>query len=113
MKDVETVTHLIVLYWCHRADRKLLQAHTPWDDKPHGVFATRSPNRPNPVAFCIAELVARKGNILIVKGLDALDRSPLLDLKPYSSAIDAIKGTRMGWLEKASRGKDFPSSRRS
>lgn len=110
LKDVETISHLIILYWCHRADRNALQAHTPWDDKPHGIFATRSPNRPNPIAFCIAELVERKNNVLIVKGLDALDQTPLLDIKPYSSEIDAVMEARMGWLERASRGKRFPSA---
>ena len=97
LKDIETASHLIVLYWADKADRNVQQTNTPHDDKPHGVFATRSPNRPNPINLNIVDLVSREGNILHVKGMDALDRSPLLDLKPYSSDIDSIPNARIGW----------------
>lgn len=97
---METVTHLIVLYWCDRADRSRLHATPPIDNKSHGVFATRSPNRPNPIALDIARLVERKENKLIVSGMDALDGSPILDLKPYSPEIDCILDARVGWREK-------------
>lgn len=88
--DIESYTHLIVLYWGDRADRGVLQAIPPGRLEATGVFACRSPNRPNPVAFCVAELISREGGRLFVRGVDALDGSPLIDLKPYVAALDSI-----------------------
>lgn len=90
LKDVEKASHLIVLYWCHRSDRNKLQSRTPFGETIRGVFATRSPSRPNPIALCVAELLEVDGNRLRVRGLDALDGSPLLDIKPYAPGIDAV-----------------------
>lgn len=90
LKDVTRSSHIIVLYWGDRANRTVLQSRTPFSDIPVGVFASRSPNRPNPIAFCVADLLRQEGNRLIVRGVDALDGSPLLDIKAYASAIDAI-----------------------
>jgi tRNA-Thr(GGU) m(6)t(6)A37 methyltransferase TsaA len=100
LKDIETASHLIVLYWADKADRTVKQTNTPFDTKPHGVFATRSPNRPNPINFNVVELISREGNILFVKGMDALDKSPLIDLKPYNSEIDSIPNSKLGWKDK-------------
>ena len=91
LQDVEQQPHLIVLYWLDRANRTALKAIPPHTDIEHGVFATRSPDRPNPIGICIVELVRREGNQLFVRGLDALDGTPLLDIKPYSAAIDSVK----------------------
>lgn len=90
IKGIKRSTHMIVLYWGDRADRSVLQSPTPFSEEPMGVFASRSPNRPNPIAFCIAELVRCEGNSIVVKGVDALDGSPLLDIKTYAKAIDCI-----------------------
>ncbi len=98
MKGIDQVSHLIVLYWCDRVDRGILQSITPFSNDPKGVFACRAQMRPNPIAFCIAEVLERNENILRVKGIEALEGSPLLDLKPYSSAIDSIEGIRIGWM---------------
>lgn len=100
LKDVEQATHLIVLYWCHLGDRRTLQTRTPFGPELHGVFACRSPSRPNPIAFCVAELLEVRGNRLLVRGVDAVDGSPLLDIKPYSSEIDSVSGARIGWFER-------------
>ena len=100
LKDIETCSHLIVLYWLDRSDRSVLQGCTPHDSEIHGVFATRSPNRPNPIGFSVVELVEKEKNVLKVRGLDALDNSPLLDIKPYSSELDAILGAKIGWYER-------------
>lgn len=89
LKNIEEASHLIVLYWGHRADRKVLQAKPPWGKEIRGVFATRSPNRPNPIAFCVGEILQVEGNQIRVKGLDALDGSPVVDIKVYSPEIDA------------------------
>lgn len=90
LKEIEKVSHIYVLYWGDRSNREILQSKTPFSEEPVGVFASRSPNRPNPIALCIADLLRRNGNQLVVRGLDALDGSPLLDIKVYSPAIDSI-----------------------
>ncbi|MCK4359578.1 MAG: tRNA (N6-threonylcarbamoyladenosine(37)-N6)-methyltransferase TrmO [Candidatus Cloacimonetes bacterium] len=101
LKDIEQASHLIVLYWLDKADRGILQEHNPHYAEIHGIFVTRTQNRPNPIGVTIAELIERKGNILRVKGLDALDKTPLLDIKPYFSGIDAVQDARIEWFEKA------------
>ena len=91
LQDVEFHLHLIVLYWLDRSDRATLKATPPGTGREHGVFATRSPDRPNPIGFAVADLLHRDGNRLVVRGLDALDGTPLLDLKPFSAATDCVK----------------------
>lgn len=91
LQDVEVQTHLIVLYWLDRSNRTTLKAIPPHTGIEHGVFATRSPDRPNPIGICIVEFVHREGNQLYVRGLDALDGTPLLDIKPYSADLDSVK----------------------
>ena len=103
LKDVEDCSHLILLYWLHKARRDTLLAQPPHNHKIHGVFATRSPHRPNPIGFCIVELLERKKNILKVKGLDAIDGTPLLDIKPYSPKFDYVPNAKVEWLEKAEK----------
>jgi len=98
LKDVTRCSHLIVLYWGDRANRETLQSRTPFSDVPVGVFASRSPNRPNPIAFCVADLIRQEGNRLVVRGVDALDGSPLLDIKAYAPAIDAIPNATNGHI---------------
>jgi tRNA-Thr(GGU) m(6)t(6)A37 methyltransferase TsaA len=95
--DIDTCSHLFVLYWQDKSDRKILQSKTPWGPDVHGVFATRSPNRPNPVGLCVVDLIERKGRYLEVKGLDALNGSPLIDIKPYAAGIDAFPDAGIGW----------------
>jgi tRNA-Thr(GGU) m(6)t(6)A37 methyltransferase TsaA len=74
----------------------------PTDDKPHGVFATRSPYRPNPVGLTVVELLRRDGATLHVRGVDMLDATPVLDIKPYMSGIDPSV-LRRGWFDDAER----------
>ena len=81
---IEQHQHLIVLYWAHLAKRDLLKTLPPAARELHGVFASRSPGRPNPLSLCIAELIERDGSILRVKHLDALDGSAVIDIKPYT-----------------------------
>ncbi|MFZ7104185.1 MAG: tRNA (N6-threonylcarbamoyladenosine(37)-N6)-methyltransferase TrmO [Peptococcaceae bacterium] len=103
LKDIEGASHLIVLYWCDRSKRDVLLVNTPWDTEPHGVFVTRSPQRPNPIAFDVVDLLERQGNILKVRGMDALDKSPLLDIKPYNSRTDAILHAKVDWFDQAGK----------
>ncbi len=90
LKEIEKASHVYVLYWGDRSNREILQSPTPFSREPVGVFASRSPNRPNPIALCVADLLERNGNTLTVRGVDALDGSPLLDVKIYSPHIDSF-----------------------
>jgi len=101
LKDIETCTHLIVLYWLDRARRDALKVVPPHDTREHGVFATRSPHRPNPIGFAVVELIERNGRVLRVKGLDALNNTPVVDIKPYSSYLDSVENASIGWYEEA------------
>ncbi|SHF61216.1 tRNA-Thr(GGU) m(6)t(6)A37 methyltransferase TsaA [Caldanaerobius fijiensis DSM 17918] len=92
LQDIKNKKHLIVLYWCHLGRRDVLKTTTPFGPEIKGVFSTRSPSRPNPIAFCVVDLLKVEGNKLYVKGIDALDGSPLLDIKPYVYDLDSIKG---------------------
>ena len=86
---IEQNKYLIVLYWAHLAKRDILKTIPPAAKEIHGVFASRSPGRPNPLSLCIAELIEREGNILRVKNIDALDGSAVIDIKPYTQ-MDAL-----------------------
>jgi tRNA-Thr(GGU) m(6)t(6)A37 methyltransferase TsaA len=101
--DIDRCTHLYVLYWQDRSNRSILQTKTPWGPEIHGVFSTRSPNRPNPIGLCVVDFLGRDGRLVRVNGLDALDGSPLLDLKPYSASIDSFPDARIGWLKDSGR----------
>jgi formylmethanofuran dehydrogenase subunit E len=91
LKDIAQRPHLIILYWLDRADRNILTAIPPHANKEHGVFATRSPDRPNPIGLAVTDLLSIDGTRLMVRGLDALDGTPVLDIKPYSAEIDYVK----------------------
>jgi tRNA-Thr(GGU) m(6)t(6)A37 methyltransferase TsaA len=95
LKDLDTQKHLIVLSWFDRADRTALTAIPPHNPVEHGVFATRSPNRPNPIGFSVVDLIGREGRTLHVRGLDALDNTPVIDIKPYSPDIDCVQGSKV------------------
>jgi formylmethanofuran dehydrogenase subunit E len=98
--DIDQCSHLIVLYWQDRADRNVLRTRTPWGPEIHGVFATRSPNRPNPIGLCVVELLERDGPLLRVRGMDALEGSPLIDIKPYSPETDCVQDAVIAWPER-------------
>lgn len=90
LQDIEKNKHLIALYWFDRSDRSLLKATPPGSGTEHGVFATRSPERPNPLGFAVVDLLRREDNRLVVRGLDAFDETPLIDLKPYYPDLDCV-----------------------
>ncbi|MGQ9476246.1 MAG: tRNA (N6-threonylcarbamoyladenosine(37)-N6)-methyltransferase TrmO [Actinomycetota bacterium] len=99
LKDIEAANYLYIFYWASRASRDVLQTVTPWGPEARGVFACRSPARPNPINLCVVELLRREGNRLTVRGLDALEGSPLLDIKPYISRVDCVLDARIAWFE--------------
>jgi len=102
LKDIEGFSHLMVLWVFHRSAGFDLVGTPPSDSQPHGVFATHSPRRPNPIGMTVVELMQREGALLHVKGVDMLDGTPLLDIKPYSSSVP-MEQLRRGWLAEAEK----------
>jgi tRNA (adenine37-N6)-methyltransferase len=100
LQDIEGFSHLFVLWAFHRHEGYDLLCRPPSDDRPHGVFATRAPRRPNPIGLTVVELLGREGCVLRVRGVDMLDGTPLLDLKPYLSSVPEER-LRRGWLAEA------------
>lgn len=104
LRDIEGFSHLYVIWVFHRSEDYELVGRNPTDGREHGVFATRSPRRPNPIGLSVVELLGREGHVLSVRGVDMLDGTPVLDLKPYLSSVDPQK-LRRGWLDEAERKK--------
>jgi tRNA (adenine37-N6)-methyltransferase len=100
LTDIEGFSHLFVLWEFDRSDGFELTGKPPSDNRPHGVFATRSPRRPNPIGLTAVELLSRKSSDLHVRGVDMLDGTPILDIKPYLTGIPMGK-LRRGWLAEA------------
>jgi tRNA (adenine37-N6)-methyltransferase len=100
LADVEGFSHLYVLWVFHQAGGYELLGTPPSDDRPHGVFATRSPRRPNPIGLTVVELLGREGRVLRVSGVDMLSGTPVLDIKPYLSSVPGDR-LRRGWLAEA------------
>ncbi len=97
LQGLDRTSHVIVLYWMHEARRDLvLQAPHHYAEH-RGTFALRSPARPNPVALSVARLLRIEGNRLSVVGIDCLDGTPLLDIKPYFASTDAVPDAVVGW----------------
>jgi len=100
LTDIEGFSHLMVLWVFDRSQGYDLLGSPPGDNRPHGVFATRSPRRPNPIGLTTVELLRRQGTSLHVRGVDMLNGTPILDIKPYLSSIPQEK-LRRGWLAEA------------
>jgi len=111
LTDIDGFSHLFVLWIFDRSTDWDLIAHPPIDEKrPHGVFATRSPRRPNPIGLTVVRLLRREGHRVHVRGVDMLNGSPIVDLKPYLSSVPAEE-LRRGWVadaEARSGGKGIP-----
>jgi tRNA-Thr(GGU) m(6)t(6)A37 methyltransferase TsaA len=113
LKDLDGVTHLFVLTFMHLADRKRLQTVTPHGPEIHGTFATRSPHRPNPIGLNVVKLMKIEGCRLYVQGLDCLDGTPVIDIKPYHPDIDAFPRAVAGWYAKIKGRKKGKAADRS
>jgi tRNA-Thr(GGU) m(6)t(6)A37 methyltransferase TsaA len=105
LKDIETSSHLLVLYWMDKARRDLVLQTPRHYNAQRGTFALRSPVRPNPIAASVVKLVKRDGASLTVLGLDCLDGTPLLDIKPYFASTDAVTDAQVGWHANAKAGQ--------
>jgi tRNA-Thr(GGU) m(6)t(6)A37 methyltransferase TsaA len=102
LKDIEGFSHLFVLWLFHRSAGHDLVCVPPTDGRPHGVFASRSPRRPNPIGLTVVKLNARNGRRLEVRGVDMVDGTPILDIKPYLSSIPESE-LRVGWMSDAAK----------
>ena len=96
--DIEGFSHLMVFYHLHKSAGPLLSATPFLDTKPHGVFATRIPRRPNPLGFSVVRLLSREGAVLHISNVDILDGTPVLDIKPYVPEFDAYPAASSGWF---------------
>ena len=102
MLDLEGLSHIILLYVFHQSHGFTLRVKPFLDDQEHGLFATRYPARPNPIGLSIVRLLARQENILEIEGVDVLDGTPLLDIKPYVPDFDIRSDVKTGWYEQRS-----------
>ncbi|MCL4562144.1 MAG: tRNA (N6-threonylcarbamoyladenosine(37)-N6)-methyltransferase TrmO [Chloroflexi bacterium] len=99
LQDLDGFSHIILLYYFHCSKGYSLRVKPFLDHKLHGLFSTRYPCRPNPIGLSVVRLVSITANILEIQGVDILDGTPLLDVKPYIPEFDRVDGVRAGWFE--------------
>jgi tRNA-Thr(GGU) m(6)t(6)A37 methyltransferase TsaA len=104
LRDLDGFSHVILLYHFHRAGDVRLVVTPFLDTEPRGVFATRAPSRPNAIGLSVVRLLGVEGNVLCVQGVDVLDGTPLLDVKPYVPEFDRETKVRIGWLQGRAKG---------
>jgi tRNA-Thr(GGU) m(6)t(6)A37 methyltransferase TsaA len=106
LRDLEGFSHIYLICFLHKVEGFELSANPPMDNRSHGVFATRSPHRPNPISLSVVKLVSIEGNVLTIEDVDILDGTPVLDIKPYSPTFILEEPIRTGWLESAASSGD-------
>ncbi len=99
LRGLEGFSHIILIYLFHESEGYEPHVKPYLDETLRGIFATRAPWRPNPIGLSIVKLIERKGNILRVEGIDVLNETPLLDIKPFVPEFDIRENVRIGWLE--------------
>jgi tRNA-Thr(GGU) m(6)t(6)A37 methyltransferase TsaA len=99
LDDIEGFSHIILIYWFHNSEGYVLKVNPFLDDTLRGVFATRAPNRPNQIGISVVKLLERNENILYVEGIDVLDGTPLLDIKPHVPDFESGDIVKIGWLK--------------
>jgi tRNA-Thr(GGU) m(6)t(6)A37 methyltransferase TsaA len=100
LHDIEHFSHLTLIYHLHECAGYSLQVTPFLDNQTHGIFATRSPRRPNPIGLSTVRLVGVSGNTLLIEDVDVVDNTPLLDIKPYVPAFDDRPAERIGWYDR-------------
>lgn len=101
LEGIEEFSHVILIYLLHDSPLAVDLKVTPFlDNQPHGIFATRFPVRPNPIGLSVVQLLGMQGNQLEIQGVDMLDGTPLLDIKPYVPDFDVHPATRVGWYDR-------------
>jgi tRNA-Thr(GGU) m(6)t(6)A37 methyltransferase TsaA len=111
LKDIEGFSHIVIIFVFHKSEGYRLHTVPLLEDKLRGVFSTRSPNRPNAIGMTVVNLIERKDNILKVKGVDMIEGTPILDIKPYTPR-DQRHPIKIGWLAKRMQ-KDTQNKKRS
>jgi tRNA-Thr(GGU) m(6)t(6)A37 methyltransferase TsaA len=110
LKDLEEFSHAILIYYFHRSDVKNIQGKPFLEEKKHGIFAIRSPNRPNHIGLSIVKIKSIRGNRLYFTEVDVLDETPLLDIKPYIKHFDTRDNVISGWLDKHFKDGKIPDN---
>ena len=100
LEDIDCFSHIILIYWFHKSKGYSLKVKPFLDTQLRGLFATRAPRRPNQIGLSVVRLLQRKENILYVRGIDVLDGTPLLDIKPYVPEFGPREKIRIGWLKR-------------
>jgi len=108
LKDLEGFSHAILLWYIHKSQEERLLTKPFMEDVIHGVFATRSPHRPNHIGFSIVKIEKIKGKVIVFSEVDMLDKTPLLDIKPYMAQVDSRKNVKTGWAQKHLRKGNLP-----
>ncbi len=106
LKDIEGFSHLILIYVFNQSEGYDLLCRPYMEDVTHGVFSMRAPKRPNPIGFSVVRLEKREGNILQLSEIDILDRTPLLDIKPFVPNFDHRENAEVGWMADSFNDKD-------
>lgn len=99
LQDLDGFSHIVLLWNFHKSGKTNLISHPPYKTKSHGVFATRSPNRPNHIGMTVVELEAVQGNVITFRNVEMFNNTPLLDIKPYIRNLDEAEKARFGWLD--------------
>lgn len=110
LSDLDGFSHIVVIFHLHLVQKSSLKAFPPWDHREHGVFATRSPHRPNPIGVSVVRLENIDRNILNISGVDMADGTPVLDIKPYIPALNPTEAVRTGWLKDKTEGMNKSKS---
>ena len=99
LRDLEGFSHIYLLYHFHKVRQSQLVVTPFLDSNPHGIFATRAPARPNPLGLSLVKLIRIDRNQVYVEGVDVLNETPLLDIKPFVPEFESVQDVRIGWLE--------------
>ena len=113
LRNLDGFDRVWLIYWFDQARAPQLQVIPYRDSQPRGVFSTRAPCRPNPIGLSVVKLVRREGNVLHLDGVDVLDGTPLLDIKPYTAKFDKIETARNGWQDEVDEGTAQRRGRRA
>jgi tRNA-Thr(GGU) m(6)t(6)A37 methyltransferase TsaA len=99
LKDLDQYSHLLVMFHMHKIEAPQLLVQPPWSEQQRGVFSSVAPHRPNPIGISVVELVSVKYQTLTIRGVDMVDGTPVLDIKPYLPALFPRENVRLGWYE--------------
>ena len=110
LKDLEKFSHAILLYYFHKSNRETVEGKPFLEDDAHGIFAIRSPHRPNHIGFSVVKIQRIQGNKLYFTQVDMIDETPILDIKPYVKHFDSRKNVISGWLDKHFKNGKIPDA---